>query len=138
MDRQRGDQYSLEKAQIIVQIAPALTEVEDGITDQLPRSVVGRLAASVNGLNRVRQRHGCGEAGAVRSAPDRVDRLVLEEKQRVWRCGWIRNLRADERLLPIECGRIREPAEPFHMERLRSHICIMAESFRSGLACSRR
>jgi hypothetical protein len=74
-----ADEIVLEEAEIVVQVASSLVEVEDGIACELAGAVVGGLPAAI-GLE-----HGMGEAfaqtGAVARAADGVDGFVLEEDE---------------------------------------------------------
>ena len=83
--RQREDERFLQGAKVNVQIAPAPAEVEHGIADELPRPVVRGLAAAMDRLDRIRQRSRGHQAGAVRRAADGVNRLVLEQQERIRR-----------------------------------------------------
>jgi hypothetical protein len=50
--RQKIDEQS---AQIFVQILPAPTQIDNGISDQLPRPVISRLSTAIDREERIRQ-----------------------------------------------------------------------------------
>ena len=72
---------SFDPAQIAMQVLAATPQVDDRITDQLPGSMIGGLAAAVDREKGMRQMSGAAQTGLVRRAPDGVDRLVLEKKK---------------------------------------------------------
>ncbi len=78
-----GDERVLDEAEVEMKVAAARVEVEDGIADELPRAVVGGLAAAVCFENGMWQ--GCrrAEGGLVAQAADGIDRLMLQQENGV-------------------------------------------------------
>ena len=64
VDREQLDEERLDPAQVTMQILAVTTEIDQKISDQLPRPVISRLAAAVVGKS------GCGRCAASR----RLDR----------------------------------------------------------------
>src|SRR5438876_358397 len=88
--RQRVAQTELERAHVGDKIS-SLAETGDRISDELSWPVVGDVATSVDAVDRntpTPKHFGCDEQVIDRSAPtDRVDRIVLEEKQPLGSAG---------------------------------------------------
>src|SRR5947199_375687 len=88
--RQRVAQTELERAHVGDKIS-SLAETGDRISDKLSWPVVGDVATSVDAVDRntpTPKHFGCDEQVIDRSAPtDRVDRIVLEEKQPLGSAG---------------------------------------------------
>ena len=63
-----------------MQILAVASQIDNRVTDQLSRAMVGRLAATVNREQRMRQMRSTEQARFVRRPADGVNRLVLEKK----------------------------------------------------------
>ena len=79
--RQQFDQQSFNPAQITMQILSATAKIDDGITDELTGSVIGRLPAAVDRKKRMRQMRAAAQTRLVRCATDGVNRIVFEKQQ---------------------------------------------------------
>ena len=75
------DEHLLEPAQIAMQILSAPAKIDNRITHQLSRSVIGRLAAAIDRKKRIGKMRCAQQTRSIGGAPDRVNRLVLEQKQ---------------------------------------------------------
>ena len=72
-----GDKNVFDHAQMHMQILPARSQVENGIANQLPWSVLGCLATTVRLHNRMRQPCRIAQRRLITQSTDRIDRLVL-------------------------------------------------------------
>ncbi len=79
--REQLDQRPLDPTQVAMQILAASPQIDDRVTDQLSRPVIGRLATAVNREKRMRQMGSAPQTRLIRGASDGVDRLVLEKQQ---------------------------------------------------------
>src|SRR5882724_1467848 len=77
------DEQIFKPAQVPMQILPAVAQVDDRIAHQLPRAVIGSLAAAVNRKQRIGKMRSATQTGLVRRAADRVDRIVFDQEQLV-------------------------------------------------------
>jgi hypothetical protein len=109
------EQKVFDGAQVDVQVLSALTQVEDGVTDELAWAVIGCLSATIGDMDWMRQRRGFSQAGLIRGASNGVYGLVFEEEE-VIRLGGIRDLSFDNFLLQREAVRIGDSSEPFGAE----------------------
>ena len=75
---QKFDQQSFNPAQIFVQILFAIAQIDNRITDQLARSVIGRLPATIDLKEWMRQMRSAAQAGLVRCPTDGVNRIMFE------------------------------------------------------------
>jgi hypothetical protein len=75
----KADEKFFEKAEVEVQVASTIVEIEDGIAGELAGAVVGGLAAAIGLEDGVRK--SLAEARAVACAADGVDGLVLEKDE---------------------------------------------------------
>ena len=62
-----------------MQVSSVGTEIEEKITDQLPRSVLGGLPAAISLEERMRQMFRAAQARLVRVTADGVNRIMLEQ-----------------------------------------------------------
>ena len=85
--RQHADQHLLDLPEVAVHVLVERPQVEDPVADELPRPVPGDIAAAVD----LHHLHAAGpeplgvqkQVLPARVLPQRHDRLVLEEQQRV-------------------------------------------------------
>src|SRR5712692_10959133 len=68
-----------------MQILPAAAKIDNQIAHELPRSMIGRLAAAVDRKKWMRQMRSAQQTRFVRRAPDGVNRFVLEQEHFVGR-----------------------------------------------------
>src|SRR2546423_284993 len=80
---QRFDEQSFEPAQITMQILAAAPQIDHWIADQLSRPMIGRLSAAVNRKQRMGQKRAVAQTRLVRRPSDRVNWIMLEQKQLV-------------------------------------------------------
>ena len=84
---QRGDEPGLELAQVPVEIFPVLAQVEDRISHELARPVVGHVAAALDLRDLepapLELRRGERQAARAGAAPQRDHRLVLHQEQEI-------------------------------------------------------
>ncbi len=85
--RERANHHLFEPAQVPVQVLRVLLEVDDGISDELPRAVKRDVAAALH-LEQLhaarREQLGCGEQVALLGGPSQRDHgRVLDEEQEV-------------------------------------------------------
>src|SRR6267378_4836301 len=66
-----------------MEILSAPAQIDNWIADQLPGTVIGRLAAAINRKKRMRQMRRVHQARLVRRPANRVNRLMFEQKQLV-------------------------------------------------------
>lgn len=71
----------LEEAQTAVDIPAAASEMQDGISDELPRTVKGGLPSPVGFHDGMGQVGGIPQARVVPGASDGIDRLMLEQEE---------------------------------------------------------
>lgn len=64
-----------------MEVLAVISQIEDGIADELAGAVVGALAAAVDFDDGVRKEGGLAETGLVPGAADGVDRMVFEEEE---------------------------------------------------------
>ena len=64
-----------------MEILSASAQVDDRIADQLTGSVIGRLATAIDREKRMRKMRNAPETRLIRRAANRVNRLVLQQKQ---------------------------------------------------------
>src|SRR5207237_5886739 len=98
---------------VLLDVLSMSAEIEDRVTDELPRSVEGRLPAAV-GLDDVDLRvFGDVQLAFVSPPAERDDRWVLQEDHRVWN----RPLRdgTGERPLQIPCLAVRDGTKLEHV-----------------------
>ena len=62
-----------------MQILAVTAQVDDRITDQLSRAVIGRLAAAVDREKRMRQMRRAAQTRLIGRATNGVNRLVFEK-----------------------------------------------------------
>ncbi len=77
---QEHDDRLLQGAKVVMQIASVVVEVENGIADQLSRSVKRRLTATIDLHDGVGQTVQILQAGAVPGTAYRVDRIVFQQQ----------------------------------------------------------
>src|SRR5437016_13037062 len=70
---QKFDQQTFNPAQILVQILSAIAQIDNRITHQLARSVIGRLPATIDLKKWMRQMRSTAQAGLVRCPTDGVN-----------------------------------------------------------------
>jgi hypothetical protein len=109
------EQEVFDGTKVDVQVLSTLTQVEDGVTDELARAVIGCLSAAICDMDWIRQRRGFSEAGLIRRPSDGVYGLVFKKEEMI-RLGGIRDLSFDNILLQCEAIRIRDSSEPFGTE----------------------
>lgn len=98
-----------------MEILATLAEIEDGVTDELARAVVGRLTASIDNVDWMGQ---CGcfpQAGLIRRAADGVHGLVFQEEDVVG-LGRVGLFSSDGFILQGEAIGIGDTSEPFGTE----------------------
>jgi hypothetical protein len=83
MPREQFNQQRFEPAQVTMQVLTVTPEVEQKVTDQLTRAVVGGLATAINFEKWMRQMLRAAKTRLIGRASDGVDRIVLEQEQRV-------------------------------------------------------
>jgi len=71
------DQCVLDFPEMGVEVFPAPSEIENRVSHQLARPVIGRLAATIDLTDRVRKAGSVTEGRLVAEPADRVDGLVL-------------------------------------------------------------
>src|SRR6185295_15487628 len=81
--RERVDEDLLEHAEVPAYVEPELPQTHDRIADELPGAVVRHFAAAVRAEDRDAAVGSGSEMARVRSAPERVDRGMLEQEERV-------------------------------------------------------
>ena len=117
MPRASPDHHLFQLLEIPLHVAPQLVEVKDRIPHDLPGAVERHVAAAV-GLEdldpELRQTLAVDEnvLGA-RYFPERHDRLVLEEEQRVG--DFAGDASRDEVSLELQCVAIPHPAQEPHV-----------------------
>ena len=119
-----------------MEILPAAAEINNWIADQLTGTVIGRLAAAINGKERMRQEGGIDQARLIRRSADRVNRFVLEKKQLVGSVAILALFRDQFLLQPERSLKIRA-AEPTPRKCL-VHICFSAAIPRRAPSCERK
>ena len=144
---QRPDERLLEVAHVLLEVAAVSIQVEDRVADQLAGPMVGRLAAAVR-LDDVDIDVGrqVELGGLVRSAPERDDRLVLEQDHRVGHR--LRDHGGSDRALEHEGLRVRDQArerdevrvghrrEPRRRGRLRAAGRTSSDGLRGPRRCT--
>ena len=111
-----ADEILLQEAEVVVQVASALVEIEDRISCELPGAVVSSLPAAIgfeDGVGEV-----FAQAGAVASAADGVDGLVLEKDERFLTLTALQA--GDKLLLKRESGLKGESTRKKNVHRRRS------------------
>src|SRR5215213_1612968 len=81
--RQRGDQRELEVAAVLLHVLTVTGEVEDRVADELPRAVIGRLAAAVAVYDLDFRLFGNVELAGLGTPAERDDRRMLEQHHRI-------------------------------------------------------
>src|SRR5437899_12512893 len=86
--------------------------------------MIGRLTAAIDGEERMRQMRGAPQTGLIRSAPDCVNRLMLEQEQ-FDQLGRIFSLRRDNFLLQRQRACEFHSAAPARgeIQAERTHSC---------------
>src|SRR6202171_4169757 len=119
-----------------MEILSAPAQIDNWIADQLPGTVIGRLAAAINRKKRMRQMRRIHQARLVRRPADRVNRLMFEQKQLVAGVS-ILPLFRDQFFLERERFSEIHAAKPAPLECL-VHICFSAAIPRRAASCARR
>ena len=104
------NEQRFDPAQIAMQILSITAQVDEKITDQLPRPVIGRLAAAVDFEKRMRQMRRPAQTQSIGRATDGVNRFVLEQPQFVGRFGM--SAPFPDRIPPVEQEQPRNPFDP--------------------------
>src|SRR5437762_10271770 len=148
---QHFNEQLLEPAQIFMQIIAAPAKIDNGIAHELARSMICCLAATIDREKWMRQMCGpefaiptwsgscSGQTGLIRSAPDCVNRFMLEQKQLVLQRGVV-PFPGDDFFLQRQRLREFNSAEPTHIKRTSDgiHICIPPGRPRVTASCARR
>ena len=80
---EQRDQERFNPTQIAMQILPVMAQVEEKITDQLPRAVISRLATPIDMEKWVRKMIRAPQTRLIGRPPDGVNRFVLEKEELV-------------------------------------------------------
>src|SRR6266513_4515481 len=75
---QKFDQQTFNPAQILVQILSAIAQIDNRITDQLARYVIGRLPATIDLKKWMRQMRSTAQAGLVRGPTNGINGIMFE------------------------------------------------------------
>ena len=104
---QRPDQRFFQVAQVAVQVLPVFAQIQDGVADQLPRRMVGDLAAPVHlhdgDALRPQPLRRRQQVFPLRPPPQRDRRRVFQQQQRV---GDLPRLPPPHQLV-LPCQRLR-------------------------------
>ncbi len=119
-----------------MEILPASAQINNRITDQLAGTVIGRLAAAIDGKKRMWQMGCIHQARLIGRPADRINRFVLEKKQLVGGVA-ILSLFGDQFLLERERFFEIHAAEPAPLKRL-VHICFLAGIPWRAASCERK
>src|SRR5438128_1284511 len=101
--------------------------------------MIGRLTAAIDGEERMWQMRSAQQTGLIRSAPDCVNRFMLEQEQFV-QLGQIFSLRRDNFLLHRERTSESLSPNPTHVNinNRGAHICVAPGRPNLALSCARR
>src|SRR5947209_4351456 len=70
-----------EPAQVTMEVLSAIAQIDDWVPDQLTWPVIGCLAAAINRKQGIGQMLRAAQTRLIRRSPDRVNRIVFEQKQ---------------------------------------------------------
>lgn len=75
------DQDAFEEPEIGMEVSSVVSEIQDGVTYQLPRSMVGGLSSTIDLKYGVRQVGRLSQAALITGSSDCVDRRVFHKKK---------------------------------------------------------
>src|SRR5882724_11688489 len=133
------NEQSLEPPQIFVQIVTTPVKIDKRIPHQLPGSMICCLTSTIDREKWMRQMRGAQETGLIRSAPDCVNTLMLQQKQFV-QMGRVFSFFRDNLFLQSKSIDEIRPAKPMHMKVNNPcvHICVAPGRPKFATSCERR